>query len=260
MLLAPTLLFAVLLTAPAQDKKDETAPIDPKRVEAAVAELDTAFKEGKSADERVAAIKKAVDVPDAKVIAAISKGLKDKDAPVQSAAVDALGHMQHPEALERLHAFYKSDVKRLKDDDKLLPLLFKSIGRHGDEKSVDILADDPFLQRTFPAIQARVMSLGNIRSTKSVKALIEMMNKAGPRQVNDYMNLFRQSLVRLTGADQGPDSTMWAKWWQDNKAKFEVPKDVPKMPEIAEKAWNEYWELTPKKADEPKPGGGEKKG
>jgi HEAT repeat protein len=253
MLLAPLLLVA-LVAAPAQDKKDP--PLDPKRIDAAVAELDAAFKEGKSPEERIAAIKKNVEVVDARVVAAIDKGLKDKDAGVQTAAVDALGRMQHPDALEGLHKFLKGEQKRLKDDEKLLPLVLKSIGRHGNEKSVEVLADDPFMQRTFPALQARVMSLGNIRSKKSVEALIEMMNKAGPRQVNDYMMLFRNSLWRLTGADQGPDSAMWAKWWQDNKGKFEMPKEVPKMPQIAEDAWNTFWEITPPKKEE----GGEKKG
>lgn len=227
---------------------------DAKRVEAAVEELTAVFKDGKTAEERVAAIKKNQEVVDAKVIAAIEKGLKDKSADVQAATVDALGHMAHPDALEGLHKFFKSDKQRLKDDEKLFPLVIKSIGRHGSEKSVEIIADDPFLQRSFPAIQARVMSLGNIRSKKSLEALFDLMKKAGERQVNDYMLMLRQSLIRLTGQDQGPDSAMWQKWWQDNKTKFEVPKEVPKMPEVAEKAWNEYWGIeTPKKDPAPEP-------
>ena len=239
MLLVPIVfLLSSALTAIPQEPG---ARPDPKRVEAAVAEIEGAFKEGKTADEKVAAIRKNKEVLDARVITAITKGFKDKDQAVQAAAIDALGRMDHPEALEGLHRLYKADKQRLKDDEKILPLLLKSIGRHGSEKSVDLLADDVFLQRTFPAIQARVLSLGNIRSKKSVEALMDIMAKAGTRQVNDYMNLFRQSLVRLTGADQGPDSAMWTKWWQDNKAKLEVSKEVPKLPEIAEKAWSEYW-------------------
>jgi hypothetical protein len=253
MFLAALVLSAGAFVAPVQDQKPA---VDPKRVDAAVAELEAAFKEGKTPEERIAAIKKNTEVVDSRVIAAIDKGLKDKDNGVQTAAVDAFGHMQHPDALEELHKFFKSEQKRLKDDEKLLPLVLKSIGRHGNEKSVDILADDPFMQRTFPALQARVMSLGNIRSKKSVEALMDMMNKAGPRQVNDYMMLFRNSLWRLTGADQGPDSTMWTKWWQDNKGKFEMPKDPPKMPQVAEDAWNTFWDITPPKKEE----GGEKKG
>jgi hypothetical protein len=254
MTVATCLLFLGLASTPAT--QDELPKPDPKKVEVVVQDLEAAFKDGKPAD-RVAAIRKGHEVTDARVVAAIEKGLKDKDAEVQAAAVEALGRMQHPDALEALHKFLKADKLRLKEDQKLLPLVFKSIGRHGNEKSVELLADDPFLQRTFPAIQSRVLSLGNIRSKKSVEALIEMMTKAGPRQVNDYMMLFRQSLVRLTGTDQGPDSTMWTKWWQDNKAKFEVPKEVPKVPEVADKAWNEYWGIeskdTPPKRGEAPP-------
>ena len=243
------LIVSLVLTLASSLQVPGTGP-DPKRVEAAVSEIEGAFKEGKTADDKVAAIRKNREVLDARVITAITKGFKDKDQAVQSAAVDALGHMAHPEALEALHRLYKADKQRLKDDEKVLPLLLKSIGRHGSEKSVDLLADDVFLQRTFPAIQARVLSLGNIRSKKSVEALMDIMAKAGTRQINDYMNLFRQSLVRLTGQDQGPDSAMWTKWWQDNKAKFEVSKEVPQLPEIAAKAWSEYWgEAAPKPQD-----------
>jgi hypothetical protein len=242
-LLAPT-----ALDKPAQDK---TEKVDPKRVDVAVDELTAAFKEGKTPGDRVAAIQKNREIVEARVVAAIEKGLKDKSVEVQAATVDALGRMPHPDALEALHKFYKSDKQRLKDDEKLLPLLFKSIGRHGSEKSVEILSGDPFLQRTFPALQARVMSLGNIRSKKSVEAILDMMNKAGLIEVNDYQLLFRQALLRLTGTDRGPDASMWQTWWQDNKTKFEVRKEVPKLPELAEKLWNEYWEITPK-ADAPK--------
>jgi hypothetical protein len=250
MTLAALLLCAgPLFAGPAQEPAPKP---DAKKVEAAVEEVTTALKDGKTPEERVAAIKKNRDVVDAKVVAAIEKGFKDKSQDVQAAAIDALGRMDHPDALEALHKLLKSDKQRLKDDEKLLPLLIKSIGRHGSEKSVDLISDDPFSQRTFPAIQARVMSLGNIRSKKSLEALFDLMKKAGERQVNDYMLMLRQSLIRLTGQDQGPDSAMWQKWWQDNKAKFEVPKEVPKMPEIAEKAWNEYWEIAPK-AEAPKP-------
>jgi len=114
--------------------QDQAKP-DPKRVEAAVDEITTALKEAKSSDERIAAIRKNQDVVDAKVVAAIERGFKDKDPGVQAAAVDALGRMPHPEALEALHKLYKSDKERLKDDEKLLPLVFKAIGRHGSERT-----------------------------------------------------------------------------------------------------------------------------
>ena len=259
MFAAPLLfLVASLVAVPTQDKKDDKPQTDTKRVDAAVTEIEAAFKDGKT-EERVAAIKKNFAVTDARVVAAVGKGLKDKDATVQSAAVDALGRMPHPDALDALHKFYKSEIKRLRDDQTLMPLVIKSIGRQGSESSVDILSDDLFMQRTFPAIQARVFSLGNIRSKRSVQAIFDMMNKAGTNQVDKYAELFRQSLWRLTGTDQGPSCQMWMTWWRDNKDKFDVAKDVPKMSSDLDKSWNDYWEIQPKK-EAPKEGDGEKKG
>ena len=257
MILASLLVCGSLCASP----QEPQGKPDPKRVDATVEAINAAFKTGKS-DERVAAIESGGAVADAKVVAAIEKGLKDKDAAVQTAAVETLGHIDHADALDALTKFYKGERERLKDDQKMLPLVLKSIGRHGSEKSIDLLADDLFMQKSFPAIQARVLSLGNIRSKKSVEALMDMVTKAGPNRVNDYMQLFETSLVRLTGEDQGPDVAIWQKWWQDNKSKLTISKDVPKIPETFAKTWNEYWGTEPEKemAKDEKKGSDKEKG
>lgn len=225
-------------------QKDKPAPADPKQVEAAVKDLDAAFKDGKT-PERVAAIRKNYQVADKKVVDAISKGLKDNDLEVQLAAVDALGRNVHPEALDDLHRFYKAEVKRLKDDTRLMPMVIQAIGRQGNEKSIEILSDDLFSQRTFPAVKARMWGLANIRSNKSIAAITEMMNKVGNEKLQDFMPTIRLALLRLTGVDNGSDPQMWLAWWRKNDKTFEVPKEAPKMPEIAEKAWTEYWGAPP---------------
>src|SRR5262245_12784848 len=89
-----------LVTAP------QTPPPDTKRVEAAVAELDAAFKTGK-AEDKIRAIRSAMEIPDGKVIEGIARGLKDDDPTVKRGTVEALGRMRHPDALESLHAFVK---------------------------------------------------------------------------------------------------------------------------------------------------------
>jgi HEAT repeat protein len=225
-------------------QKEKPAPPDPKQVEAAVKELDAAFKDGKPAD-RVAAIRKNHAIADAKVVNTIVKGLKDADLEVQLAAVDALGRNEHPEALDDLHRFYKAEVKRLKDDTRLMPMVIQAIGRQGNEKSIEILSDDIFAQRTFPAVKARLWGLANIRSKKSVDAILEMMNKVGNQKLQDYMVPIRVALLRLTGTDNGSDPQAWMAWWRKNDKTFEIPKDAPKMPELAEKAWNDYWGAGP---------------
>lgn len=256
----PTLLLALVATAATPAQAQKAAP-DPKLVAAAVSEIETALKDAKTPEEKVAAIKKNTAVLDAKVAGAIEKGLRDKAAPVQAAAADALGCMPLPEALEALHKFYKSEVKRLKDDQALMPVVIKAIGRQANEKSVDLLSDDIFMQRTFPAIQARVLSLGNIRSKKSLDALFAMMNKVGTNQLDTYMETVRLALMRLTGTDQGPSSQAWMTWWRGAEKGFDISKVEPKLPEAQAKAWDEYWELQPAKAaakEAPKDGGEKK--
>jgi len=261
----PLLVAAVLdgsLAAPFQKEKPPAA--DPKQVEAAVKELDAAFKEGKT-PERIAAIRKNHTIADAKVVDVIAKGLKDPDLEVQLAAVDALGRNKHPDALDDLHRFYKAEVKRLKDDMRLMPMVIQAIGRQGNEKSIELLSDDLFSQRTFPAVKARMWGLANIRSKKSVDAIVEMMNKVGNEKLQDFMAPIRVALLRLTGVDNGSDPQAWLAWWRKNDKTFEVPKDPPKMPEIAEKAWIEYWGAPPgedpskETAEPPKTGEHEKK-
>jgi HEAT repeat protein len=225
-----------------------------------VTEIETALKDAKTPEEKVAAIQKNREVLDAKVAGAIEKGLRDKAAPVQAAAADALGRMPLPDALEALHKFYKSEVKRLKDDQTLMPVVIKAIGRQANEKSVDLLSDDIFMQRTFPAIQARVLSLGNIRSKKSIDALFTMMNKVGTNQLDTYMEPVRLALMRLTGTDQGPSSQAWMTWWRGAEKGFDIAKVEVKLPEAQTKAWDEYWEIRPaKEAKEAPKDGGEKK-
>ena len=269
----PLFVAAVLagsLAAPFQKEKPPAA--DQKQVEAAVKELEAAFKEGKT-PERVAAIRKNHPIADAKVVNAIAKGLKDTDLEVQLAAVDALGRNKDPEALDDLHRFYKAEVKRLKDDMRLMPMVIQAIGRQGNEKSIELLSDDLFSQRTFPAVKARMWGLANIRSKKSVDAIIEMMNKVGNEKLQDFMPPIRVALTRLTGVDNGGDPQAWLAWWRKNDKSFEVPKDPPKLPDIAQKAWDEYWGAGPgedpsketgeakeEKGEREKKGGGEKKG
>jgi PBS lyase HEAT-like repeat len=252
-LLSLALVCSASFAAQRPEQKSEP---DPKAVAAAVTEIETALKDAKTSDEKVAAIKKNTGLVDPKVVGAIEKGLKDKDVAVQAAAADALGRMPQADSLEALHRFYKSEVKRLKDDQTLMPVVIKAIGRLGSEKSIDLLSDDLFAQRTFPAVQARLLGLGNIRSKKSIDALFGMMNKVGTNQLDTYMEPVRLALMRLTGTDQGPSSQSWMAWWRGAEKTFEMPKEA-KLPEAQEKVWNDYWEIQPKK--EAAKGGEEKK-
>ena len=234
-----TLLFTFALALPVQDPPKP--PVDPKRIDAAVTELTTAFGKDGTTETRTAAIKNNVEVVDGKVIALIAKGVDDKDPLVESAAIDALGHMAHPDSLKALHALYIRDKAKLKDDEQMFPLLLRSIARQGSPSSVENLIDDPFAQRSHDAIRARILGLANIRTKSAVEGLISFLGLAGAQKVDGYMDDFRLAFCRLTGQDKGPDPAAWQKWWQDSKDKYEVPTAMPDLSPEQKRTWNRYW-------------------
>jgi hypothetical protein len=256
----PFLLTALFMMPAVQEKTPEKPPAksaqkdaaDPKAVQAAIAELDAALKDGKSA-EIIQAIQKSTDVVDAGVISRIAKALRDKDSAVKQAAIDALGHMQHPESVKALTAYYKAEKRTLTNDEVLFPLVLKSLGRLGDPSSVAILADSPFSSKIFPSIQARLYGLGNIRTIESLDALIGFMNLGAERQFQALMPDWRVALVHLTGVDQGGESIpLWQKWWRENKKDFKLPPVAPAMSPDLQMKWDSYWGLAPGQAPEAK--------
>ena len=225
----------------AQSKPAEKTIVDPKRVQAAVAELDLAFKDGKSAD-RIQAIQKNTSVVDGAVIERIAKGMRDKDVAVKETAIDALGRMQHPDSVKVLSSYYQSEKRTLTTDEVIFPLLLKSIGRLGDPSSVAILSDSPFSSKIFPSIQARLYGLGNIRTNESVDALVGFMKLGAERDFQALMSEWRVALVHLTGADHGGDSIqLWQKWWRENKKDFKVPEQAAPMAPDLQMKWDAYW-------------------
>lgn len=249
-----TAMFATaLLVLAAQNP----APADPGKIDRAVAELTAAFAKEGTPQKRVEAIQHGAAVVDARVIECVQKGLGDKDASVVTAAVEALGTMAHPNALDALHAYAKREKKRLAEDEVLFPQVLRAIGRHGSPSSIELLKDDPLSQHAFKTGQARVMSLGNIRTKEAVEALIGMSKLVGPHRMDGLRNDMRVALARLTGRDLGPDSIAWQAWWQDNKNSFELAKEPPKLEPLLQRQWDRYWGLDKKREGEE---GGEERG
>lgn len=238
-MLSIVLTAALILPGPLQD--EERTPPDPAKVDAAVAALEKAFKSKEPLD-RVQAIQSASEVVHARVIDEIVRGFKDKEDTVKEATIEALRWMDHPDALEALHKSYKKD-KKLADDDELFTSLLRAIGQHGSTESIDVLADNPFKNTHGPAIKARILGLGNIRSDDSVEELFGMLQKVGKAKTHGVMTEFRLALMVLTGVDQGENREAWLKWWNDNKKTYEVSARPPKLPEKWQRRWDRYWGL-----------------
>jgi hypothetical protein len=244
------LVTAALLLAPAaQDpaQKGDQPPLpDPAQVEEAVNRLEEAFKKGKTA-ERLEALSKFGKVNDAEVIKWVSRGLRDKETTVCSASIEVLRMMKHPDALDALHKSFTKD-KKIKKDDALHQAMIKAIGQHGNVESIDTLTDGALASVPRQVQVARIYSLGNIRDTESVEALMDLMQKTGRRGGKrgggggqPMMGEFRTSLRILTGQDFKSDVKAWSDWWKENERDFEITDKPVGLSKKEMSRWNKYW-------------------
>jgi hypothetical protein len=260
------------LLAPLVVQEDEPpappAPPTEEQVKAAVAKLRAVLANG-AFDEKVAALTEAESCLHADVVALIAGALRDDAAEVRVAAAESLGRMDLDAALDALHAAVKR--RATVEEEALAVALFKSIGRHADPASIDILEDNA-LGSPDKVAQARILALGRIRDIESVEALMGLMNKlrvakgAGSKQMQEL----RLALHVLTGVDQGADRRDWQRWWNDTKRTLEIAAEVPELDRKLERLWDEFWgereraprgereerdePPTPEPAPEPQPG------
>ena len=244
-----TLFAAIVLTSPADGQR--TAPADPQRVKAAVAELQKAYKDGEAKD-RIQAIERASAVVDAQVVEWVARGLRDQ-VEVQRSAIEALRWMDHPDALKQLEETARRD-KRLQKEAALYAGLLRAIGQHASASSIEILTEELWEVRDHAVIQARILSLGRIRTPAAVEALIGLMKVAGPMKIQPFMDDFRLSLMVLTGADQDTSQELWLHWWNDNKGKLKVEPTAPPLPRLLQLKWDYYWGKEMRKERAPRRG------
>lgn len=218
-----------------------------EQVTAALASLDAAWK-GDDELAQVAAIADSAVLIDPRIVESIARGTRKRSPAVAVAAVDALGWMQHPDALKTLHGLYRDG--RFRRDEYLLPRLLKAIGRYGDPSSLPILGDKSFRNDSRPAVVARILSLARIRTKESVQVFMKAL-PLGPGDVAPgggrpvraprFMKEASIALQILTGQDLGTSKQAWLDWWKRNEKTFEVPAQPPALPDAIRAALEEYW-------------------
>jgi len=233
---ASILLFVAL--GAGQDPDHGPGPA-PEVVEATVAELRVAFRDG-AKEDKVHALERAGDVVAPAVIAEVGRGFRDEEREVQAATIQALRWMDHPDALDALQKNARGN-RKLQKDEELYPALLKAVGQHADPDSIRVLADKPFDSPFHQATRARILGLGRIRTRASLEALLDIMKSASEKKVAPHMPSFRLSLMILTGTDQGPTSAQWLRWWSANKKDYEVSPERRELPRSIQRSWTEYW-------------------
>jgi hypothetical protein len=226
------------LEKPGEAKKP-AVQADAAQVKAALLDLDRAFKDGDKF-ARVKAIGAAATFVDAGVVESIAKGLHDKESDVQKAAIEALRFLDHPGATKSLIDCARHDT-RIKKDIELYAALMRAIGQHGEAAALDVLTDEIWTTLEHPVIQARLLSIGRIRSIAAVEKLFDLLKSAGPGRVQPYMENFRMSLMLLTGADEGASPEAWMRWWNENKTRLQVQPKAQALPKHLQYLWDSYW-------------------
>jgi HEAT repeat protein len=222
-----------------QEKKN--APVDATQAEsvkAALAELRTALARGKS-EERIAALGKAANTKDAGVVEAIAKALGDEDPKVQGAAIEALRGLQRKEALAALVGAFERD-KKLAKDAELAARLVKAIGSYGDAAAVEKLAAAG-IDGAHGVVEARILSIANVRSVRSVELLVELARGAADDKVGAHAETIRLALARLVGEDLGTARQRWLGFWNEQRKTLKVATQAPLLPKDMQRRWDMFW-------------------
>jgi HEAT repeat protein len=262
--LAPNAAHPVAVLQDDEEAEQERPPVDEKAVADLVERMEKLLGDKQaSPDDKVALIWEAVELPHEDVVEALEEGLEDKQHEVQLATLDVLGLIDHEEAMKLLAKLAKKD-KKLQDDEDLAAQLFKSLGRYGVEKNMDLFVRNIFASKGPKVVQARLLSLGKIRDNDAVEELIALMNSAagagagkgngggGARANAAHMDEIRTALYALLGEDAGSSRDDWQKWWNDNKRDFEVAEEEPELEGPLGRKWSRYWarDTRPREGDD----------
>lgn len=213
--------------------------------------LQAAFR-GSNEFDMVEAVKMARGVADPEAIKLVAKGLRQSSYAVREAAIDTLGHTQHPEALKQLHSYYWRDKTLSKKSEYLFAKLLTEIARHGDKSSIKVLKDHPYRNLTLQSGRARIIGASNIRHRDAVEALIKATRKSGGQRdpgfdrfsgwTMQFRNYMIASLTILTGQNIGPDIAVWNKWWSGAKNGYKVSPERPaNIPDEYKKLWEQQF-------------------
>lgn len=236
---APSPAPARTLARVPAEADEKFADADAARAKLAIVELDRALRSADK-DLKLKAIQLHGAVADSEVARLLGRGARDKEPDIQGAAIQALRWLEHADAVKELHAVARSE-KALRKDPVGYARLLQAIGQHGDASSISLLVDDVATVPDYVVVQARILSLGRIRSSAAVEALLELMKVASAQRMQNLMPDFRLALVRLSGVDKGESQPLWQEWWKAERVKLRIEPEPAELSLELQARWDSYW-------------------
>lgn len=231
-----TLLCIFLLRAQAVPKAPPQQPPDAKEVAARLKEAIGGDDPGAAAS----ALDEVGHTADKAVVQAVAKGLEHKDPVVRAAALQALRFNRHESALDALLRARRS--KLLLAEPAEAAEYFYALGQKADPRILPVLAEGPRGgEKDDPALRARLLAIGRVRTRAAVETLMAIMTATGGRRGHPYMRELRLSLLVLTGVDKGPETLEWIHWWDESRKTLEVSAVVPPLPKDVADEWKRLW-------------------
>ena len=206
-------------------EKPESDGLDPEVVKAMVMDFEKAYSKW-SKPEKLDGMKKLAATEDPGAAKAIAKnGLKDRDLAVREEAAVLLGRMGCREVVGTLTKAMKSNEKEV----NVYLAIITALGDIGDPKAIPYLSKDFWNQKEAATgirmANAKINALGQIRSRKSVDALIDMLYVGGPGAMAALSGSLTRALEGLTGQRFGWDRDRWKDWWKKNRSKVKLEED-----------------------------------
>jgi len=222
-------LAACTFLAPQEDTRVEISPA------VAAGKVAAAIKAGPA--PAIEAIKAHGVIADPIVTKAVGKALRSRDVDVRMAAVKALRFNEDDSAVSELLKVGKA--KNVAGSAEVGPEYFLALGQHGSLKAFPVLgASFKSGRRRGPALRARVLALGKMRSRSSISLLITNRVLLVRLRVSGEV---RMSLAALSGRDPGKDSRAWGEWWEGARRGFKISPNEKPLPRELARAWGRVW-------------------
>jgi HEAT repeat protein len=152
----------------------------------------------------------------------------EKDLETRCGLVDSLRALDEPavrEALRKLLVEDKDVKARLSALDALVAL--------ADAEAMEIVRARLLAHENWRVRSAAASALWKVPQKESIPVLIQALGIETGRVLEDVV----QALQRLTGQSLAASGPVWAKWWSENEATFDLAK-VPKERERVVAAWD----------------------